>query len=43
MSALGFFLFLYGMWGQGAKKLAAESRQREECALRNEKTQVSTR
>ena len=41
MSALGFFFFIYGIWGQGVKKLAAESRQREEYALRNEKTPVS--
>ncbi|KOS41286.1 hypothetical protein ACN38_g7841 [Penicillium nordicum] len=41
MSAFGFFFFIYGIWAQGVKKLAVESRQREECALRNEKTPLS--
>jgi hypothetical protein len=41
MSALSLFLFVYGIWAQGVKKLAAESRQREEYALRNEKAPVS--
>jgi hypothetical protein len=38
MSALSLFLFTYGIWGLGVKKLAAQNRQREECALRDEKT-----
>jgi hypothetical protein len=41
MSALSLFLFIYGIWAQGIKKLAAQSRQREKCALRNEKAPVS--
>jgi hypothetical protein len=40
MSALSLFLFTYGIWGQGVKKLAAQNRQREEYALRDEKTLV---
>jgi hypothetical protein len=40
MSALSLFLFTYGIWGLGVKKLAAQNRQREECALRDEKALV---
>lgn len=40
MSALSFFLFAYGIWGQGTRILAEKDRQREEYALRGEKTLV---